>query len=63
MKKHGRYELPSPEELLLDCGVDGCPKDYIYKQLKQHKQKYSNDKRHQEKVSNYKKRKRYGSRR
>lgn len=58
MKKHGRYELPSPEELLLDCGVDGCPKDYIYMQLKRDWQKHRNDKRHKEKVRKYNKRKR-----
>lgn len=56
MKKRGRYELPSAEELLLDCGVDGCPKDYIYKQLKLHRQKHRNDKRHREKQNIRKKR-------
>lgn len=29
MKHHGRYELPSAEELLLDCGVDGCTQEYF----------------------------------
>ena len=33
MKKHGRYELPSAEELLLDCGVDGCSQEYFSNQL------------------------------
>lgn len=49
MKKHGRYELPSVEELLLDCGVDGCTQEYFSKQLRRHKQKHHNDKRHREK--------------
>lgn len=53
MKHHGRYELPTPEELLADCGVDGCSQEYFSKQLKRHKQKYRNDKRHKEKRKKY----------
>ncbi len=46
MKHHGNYLLPTPDELLKDCGVDGCPKEYIYRQLQRHKQRHRNDKRH-----------------
>ncbi len=53
MKRHGNYELPSPEELLTDCGVDGCSQEYFSKQLQRHKQKYRNDKRHNKKIKAY----------
>lgn len=59
MKRHGRYDLPTPEELLLDCAVDGCSTVYVTRQLQRHKQKYHNDKRHREKTKNRNKRNRY----
>lgn len=53
MKKHGRYELPSAEELLLDCGVDGCSQEYFSNQLNRHKRKHHNAKQHKEKRKAY----------
>ena len=53
MKRHGRYELPSAEELLLDCGVDGCTQEYFSRQLNRHKRKHHNAKRHKEKRKSY----------
>lgn len=49
MKRHGNYQLPSPDDLLLDCGVDGCKQEYIALQLQRLKRKYKNDKRHKAK--------------
>lgn len=53
MKKHGRYESPSADELLLDCGVDGCSQEYFSKKLKRLKRKHHNTKRHKEKRKAY----------
>lgn len=53
MKHHGRYELPGVDELLLDCGVDGCSQEYFSRQLNRHKRKHHNTKRHKEKRKSY----------
>ncbi len=53
MKKHGRYDLLTPEELLADCEVDGCSADYINTQFQRHRAKHKNDKRHKEKIETY----------
>lgn len=49
MKRHGHYELPTPDELLLDMQCDGCSQEYISKQMRRHRQKHANNKRHQQK--------------
>ena len=49
MKRHGKYDLLSPEELGLNADYhDEEPKVKVFvdSQVKRHKQKHRNDKRH-----------------
>lgn len=53
MKRHGRYELPTVEELRLDIETGGATNEYIARQVKRQKDKYRNDKRHKLKRKSY----------